>query len=49
MATVPSGNVTLVGVEVITDGRDDSRRMYGVSFVVNVNRKWPTLDAIAIP
>jgi hypothetical protein len=41
--TVPCGNDIFVGVEVRTEGREDSRKMYGVSVSgfegVNVKRR----------
>jgi len=40
---VPCGNEIFVGVEVRTEGREDSRMMYGISVLgsegVNVNRR----------
>ena len=45
METVPTGKDMLVGVEVRTEGRATSKRIYGEKVESNVNRKWATRDA----
>ena len=39
METVPTGKDILVGVEVSTEGRATSKRIYGERSESNVNRK----------
>ena len=50
METAPRGYVTLDGLEVTTEGREDSKKRYGVvpEVVVNVNRRWPTREAVEV-
>jgi len=50
METAPRGYVTLDGVDVTTEGREDSKKRYGVvlEVVENVNRRWPTREAVGV-
>jgi hypothetical protein len=45
METVPTGKDMLVGVEVSTEGRATSKKIYGERIESNVNRKWATREA----
>ena len=50
MEMVPRGYVMLDGMDVMTEGREDSKKRYGVvpGVVVYVNRRWPTREAVEV-